>query len=479
MRWLRVLFAGLSVAAAGESGETESQHVVQLTGSTFDDFIKENAYTLVKFYAPWCGHCKKLAPEYEGAAEVLKTDGILLGKVDATEEKELAERFDIRGFPTLYFFRNGQHEDYDGGRTKDSIVQWVKSMTGPAVKDYDNKADAVTAAKALETVSYLLVSPSKDHASMKVWAKVADKNRAKGAFLAVVDPKAQKSVIEVFGRSGEHFVAPNEFLEEEAMSNFIKAESTPLFGPITPETYRAYAAKSENWFWFAGTTEEYEKAKEDVSKVARTHRDNLNFVWLDTSNEQFKRHAENMFGMSVFPSAAVVMGHDKYKYEGPFSEKETAEFMKNVLDGKIEKFLLSEEIPEKNDEPVKVVVGKTFKDMVLQQDKDVFLEVYAPWCGHCKKLTPIWEEFAAKTKESKNFIVAKMDGTANEAPVDGFEIRGFPTLFFVKANTTEPIPYSGDRTLEAFIQFAKGNAQHPITVSEDTVSEDDEQRDEL
>eukprot|EP01055_Gregarina_sp_Pseudo9_P000312 Gregarina_sp_Pseudo_9__311@NODE_1200_length_1784_cov_455_554728_g1126_i0_p1_GENE_NODE_1200_length_1784_cov_455_554728_g1126_i0NODE_1200_length_1784_cov_455_554728_g1126_i0_p1_ORF_typecomplete_len486_score157_10Thioredoxin/PF00085_20/9_4e34Thioredoxin/PF00085_20/3_8e03Thioredoxin/PF00085_20/0_78Thioredoxin/PF00085_20/3e26Thioredoxin_6/PF13848_6/0_11Thioredoxin_6/PF13848_6/1e10Thioredoxin_6/PF13848_6/3_7e20Thioredoxin_6/PF13848_6/0_12Thioredoxin_6/PF13848_6/0_31Calsequestrin/PF01216_17/4_3e16Calse len=485
MQWARLAFAlfGLAAAAKEESsssssGESSSNAVVQLTSSNFDAFLKDNANSLVEFYAPWCGHCKKLAPEYEAAAEVLKADKIPLGKVDATEEKELAERFDIRGFPTLYFFRNGKHEEYDGGRTKDTIVQWVKSMTGPAVKDYEDKAEAVSAAKASEGVAYLLVAPSKDHESMKLWSKVADASRSKGVFMAVVDSKSKKSSVEVYGREGESYTSPKELLDEEAMLAFVKAESTPLFGAITPETYRAYAAKTENWFWFAGTPEDFEKSKEAVSKVARVHRDDINFVWLDAANEQFKRHAENMFGMTKFPSSAIVMGHDKYRYEGPFSEKQTGKFIKEVLDGKIEKFLLSEEIPEKNDEPVKVVVGKTFKDIVLQKDKDVFLEVYAPWCGHCKKLAPVWEELAAKTQESKNLIIAKMDGTANEAPVDGFDIRGFPTLFFIKANTTEPIPYSGDRSLSAFIKFIKDNAAHPVTVSEES-KDDDDSKDEL
>lgn len=100
--------------------EIDEKDVVVLKERNFSTVIEKNKFVLVEFYAPWCGHCQALAPEYAAAATELKTanEDVVLAKVDATEENELAHEYDIQGFPTLLFFIDGVHKPYPGGRTK-------------------------------------------------------------------------------------------------------------------------------------------------------------------------------------------------------------------------------------------------------------------------------------------------------------------------------------------------------------------------
>lgn len=105
-----------------EVAKFDEKDVVVLTDGNFSDFVDENKYVMVEFYAPWCGHCKALAPEYAAAATELKAANVKLAKVDATEENELAEKYEVQGFPTVYLFVDGEHKPYSGQRTK-----WVST----------------------------------------------------------------------------------------------------------------------------------------------------------------------------------------------------------------------------------------------------------------------------------------------------------------------------------------------------------------
>ncbi|XP_036449798.1 protein disulfide-isomerase A6-like [Colossoma macropomum] len=119
--------SGQSKQSGGGSGAGNKKDVVELTDDNFDRLVLNgDEVWMVEFFAPWCGHCKRLEPEWTAAATEVKeqTKGkVKLGAVDATVHQGLASRYGIRGFPTIKIFSKGENpEDYEGGRTRSDIV---------------------------------------------------------------------------------------------------------------------------------------------------------------------------------------------------------------------------------------------------------------------------------------------------------------------------------------------------------------------
>jgi protein disulfide-isomerase A1 len=99
--------------------------VVDLTSSNFNSLVTPEKLILVEFFAPWCGHCKSLAPHYEEAATALKEKNLKLAKVNCVDESDLCQIHGVQGYPTLKIFRDGEPTDYTGPRKTDGIISYM------------------------------------------------------------------------------------------------------------------------------------------------------------------------------------------------------------------------------------------------------------------------------------------------------------------------------------------------------------------
>lgn len=147
----------------------------------------------------------------------------------------------------------------------------------------------------------------------------------------------------------------------------------------------------------------------------------------------------------------------KYHFPGSVASLSIDE-VKNFIDdfkaGKLQVFLKSQEIPADDGKALKTVVGKSFKNIVINSDNDVFVKFYAPWCGHCKSMAPAYEQLAEELKDVPGLVIADFDATANE--VEEVNIEGFPTLkFFVKGAKDAPLAFEGERDLEGMRNYLK------------------------
>ncbi|KCV70239.1 hypothetical protein H696_02569 [Fonticula alba] len=459
---LMALLALTAIAAASD--------VVDLNKDNFDSVVNaEGATSMVEFFAPWCGHCKQLAPKYEEAATKLK--GIAtIAKVDCTEQTELCQKHGIRGYPTLKVFRNKGDSvvDYSGAREVDALVSFMKKQVLPAVSTFE-KADELT--KFIEDDRVVVVGFFEEgDAKAANFKNVAEKLREKMSFASTTSADLAKAhgvtapAVVLFKKfdEGKNILQGSDF-SVDTVQKFVSDNSVALMEDLNQSNYQHFASSPLPMAVLFVTTDEHRATLgKGVEAIAKELKGKMNFVYLDAT--KYGAFAEALNLKQEFPAFAI-QGQKGAKFplsqDAAITAEAIGKLAKGMLDGSVTPTLKSEPIPEKQEGPITVVVGKTYDSIVNEKGKDVLVQFYAPWCGHCKNLIPIYDELAGDLKSNSNIVIAKMDATANDLPLDaGFEIHGFPTIKLVTADG-KVVDFNGERTVEGFKKFIEANGTAP------------------
>jgi len=476
MKLILGLFALVSAAVA----EYEKEDGVLVLGeSNFDDAVKEFDYLLAEFYAPWCGHCKSLAPEYAKAAKALADkENIALAKIDATEHGELAKRFGVRGYPTLKWFKKDPENalEYGGGRKEPEIVSWIEKKTGPSAlplesveaankfKDDNEVAVVGFFPEGSDSAAFIAAADSVDDVPFGI---TADEAVAKELDIPAGGVTLFKKFDEGFNKYSEGDIAA--FVKTNML-----AYVTEFSDKTAPKIFGG-DIKKHSLIFSAASGSDHEENHAAFTEVAKKNRGEALFVYVDCDKSDNGRILE-FFGLKEedCPSIRMIeMGKTMQKFKpesDDLSQDSISAFVTGVLDGSIKRHLMSEDIPEKNDDPVFYIVGKQFEEVAYNADKAVFVEFYAPWCGHCKQLAPVWDKLGEHFADRDDVVIAKSDATANEfAEV---EVQGFPTLKYFPKGEKAIVDYSGGRDLESLIKFIENEGKE---VEEEEEEDEDEE----
>ncbi|KAH3672923.1 hypothetical protein WICMUC_003977 [Wickerhamomyces mucosus] len=485
---ISTLLACVSIAQAAGDKEAiadPNSAVVKLTSSTFSKFLDENPLVLAEFFAPWCGHCKALGPEFAQAADELESKDIKLAQIDCTEEEELCQEYGIRGYPTLKVFKGRDVLDYEGTRKSDGIVSYMIKQSLPPVSLIDDFEELLTYIED-QPVPVIVETGVKLN---ETFYQLSDANRDDFVFVQTKSAELKKKYGEdkilIFSKEFEEpLIYSDEDESYETLQQWVKAESLPYFGELDGSTYQKYSTANIPLAYLFYTSEEEREAwKDTVVELAKESRGKINFVGIDST--KFGRHAENLNMQQEFPLFVIhdVVTNKKYGFpqKEVLNQKEVAAFVKRYSVGEIDPIVKTEEIPEIQENFVYKIVGKTHNDIINDEEKDVLVKYYAPWCGHCKRLAPVYEELAelyASSKEGKSKIrIANVDATLNDVEVD---IAGYPTLILYPAgDKSNPIVHKGGRDLQSLVNFIKesgsfeldGNALEDDVESIDEVEE--------
>lgn len=432
-----------------------------------------------------------MAKDFIEAAKELKGKAVLVD-VDATVEKDLAQEYGIRGFPTLKLFSKGEViADYKGGRTKDAFVKYIERALLPSMEECAD-ADAVTKLLKSSTGKSVFFGAGLDKIKSsfkKMSVSIRDLMPDNVAFGSVSDPALLASA------AGDEKVGADNVLlvrddgttavytgDADGLDAWIKVGALPLFAELNRETASLYTELPKPLLLlFQDPKNKDEKKNEDVMALAKEMRESgeLAFVWVNSVDlKSFMDHV----GAAKTGIAIYKFDQDiKYAFDEDYSTEALKKWVAAFVKGEIQPTKKSAAAPEKNDDPVKIVVGDTWSSIVEDESKDVLIEQYAPWCGHCKSLEPVLVELATDLGHVDTLVISKMDATANDAP-SSYKAKGFPTMHFFPAGKSEGIPYDGGRKKEDFIKFFKEHATHKDgldTVSEKKEDKEEDKKDEL
>ncbi|KAJ8782833.1 hypothetical protein J1605_009441 [Eschrichtius robustus] len=454
-----------------------------LTKDNFDEVVNESDIILVEFYAPWCGHCKKLAPEYEKAAKELskRSPPIPLAKVDATAETDLAKRFDVSGYPTLKIFRKGKPFDYNGPREKYGIVDYMIEQSGPPskqilalkqvqefLKDGDDviivgvfKAESDPTYQKYQDAANNLREDYKFHHTFST--EIAKFLKVSPGKLVIMQPEKFQSKYE----PKSHVMDIQDSTESSAIKEHVLRHTLPLVGhrKSSNEAKRYSRRPLVVVYYGVDFSFDYRVATQFWrNKVLEVAKDFPEYTFAVADEDDFATEVKDL-GLSEsgeeVNAAILDEGGRRFAMEpDDFDADALRAFVSAFKKGKLKPVVKSQPVPKNNKGPVKVVVGKTFDSIVMDPKKDVLIEFYAPWCGHCKQLEPVYTALGKKYKGHKNLVIAKMDATANDVTNDRYKVEGFPTIYFSPSGDKKnPIKFEdGNRDLEHLSKFIEEHA---------------------
>ncbi|KAG6648640.1 hypothetical protein CIPAW_07G160700 [Carya illinoinensis] len=309
-------------SVGGEQLLTANGKVLELDESNFDSAISTFDFILVDFYAPWCGHCKRLSPQLDEAAPILASlkEPIVIAKVNADKYTRLAKKHDIDAYPTLKIFMHGVPVEYNGPRKADLLVRYLKKFVTSDVSVLDSDSaisDFVEAAGAFfpiyigfgmkeSMISNLAVKYKK-----KAWFSVA-KDFSEDIMVSYDFDKVP-ALVSLHPVYNERNIFYGPF-EEEFLEEFIKQNLFPLAIPINPDTLKSLEEDRRKIVLTIVEDETEEKSKKIIELLKAAASANRDLVFGYVGVKQYEDFTDT-FGVNkktVLPKMVVWDGDEEY-----------------------------------------------------------------------------------------------------------------------------------------------------------------------
>jgi len=456
--------AGLPIEETVEAWEDNGE-VQHLSAAKFQAFRAEHPQVFVMFYAPWCGHCKSLKPDYATASTKLK-NVMPLAAVDCTQNNDLCQQYDVKGYPTLVYFGSSESkgERYEGDRTTEGLVSFCELKGEEGLLDRADSIDLNTAKirilkriladRGVQCVGCSsrdeFVSKVKESLHLPSLRKKLEKAREEGA--AAAEGKPKKSVKEIMK---ERRLREARKVAEKGWEGG-NGHVQHLIGDELPEFRQSHTTLLLMFYapWCSHCNElkpHYVEVSDELANNGETQHVTVGAMDC-TSNEI----ACKQYNVTNYPTLKFFTDAAATKQAPTISVRAPKAIIKAVRKQLGLKSSISSQ-PEVLWEPngaVRHLDDDSF-DSFRQEHPQIMAMFYAPWCGACKNFKPNFVE-ASTTLEDEIPLIA-MDCTEYGDICDRYGVQSYPTLiFFENSNDQSGIKFPfGSGAASKFVSWVR------------------------
>jgi len=372
----------------------------------------------------------------------------------------------------LKLFIDGTPIDYEGERKSEAILNFIDKKILPPSTELKSADDVKARIDAKGRRCVLITDSEEDIKTYMASGRTIDEfsffhtstKLGKEVFPEVTSTPA----VMILRDFDEKKLVYTEALDADHLVPYLRKLQLPIVANFDQESVGVVFQKAQRKGVVLITPAKFdEKIKEEFKTFAQEKKSDEFLFMVAGSKDEWGQRLVSYFGLGEedLPVVEVVdasAGEPKrFRHKGAIAADALKTFLEDYKNGKIEKYMKSEEIPKENPGPVYKVVGKNFKSEVMTNDMDVLVKFYAEWCGHCKKLAPIYQTVAETLKNNKKLRLVEIDATKND--VEGQAIHSFPTVIFFPAGKKDsPVKFEGDRTEEGITKFLQEKATNPI-----------------
>ena len=447
--------------------------MIILTDKTFQYAEDNYDFLFVFFVADWCGMCTASLNYLKQDLPKLKQEYLNVGfaKIEATFYRKFYLKYKANGYPTILLISKGHNiAEYSGSKSFAAISQWLNERILPSVVPV-NSMELFNKIKNsplnLPTIAYF----GYDFNELNALEKYSIENLKRFRFIKIQNQNlinqlnAKPRQVTLFKSFDEPEVSiygsEQHPLTYEEYENFINTYSHKMIINEERDVQEYIFSQLHSGLIFIYEDKSLPSLLPIIKQTAEQTRDKLQTAGISASESFISKRFHQKLSTTKIPSVVLV----NFKHNEPclieindesiiYNETLLIDYVNKWYEGKVD-FSKCREIPYEFQKTIKSVNQFQFEKEVLSSKVSVFVKFYAPWCGHCKKLEPVFKKLAKQMeKYSDKIQFVEVDATINE--ITGTSVTKYPTLLLYKAGRKQsPIKYEGNRSIEDMKRFIK------------------------